>query len=89
MAGQPPQPLTPAQAKARLRSAAARATPAYWLHRHPWRLLLMAMGGGFVAGRLRLEPAAAARFGRSLLPLMIRGLIARQALELRTGRRDP
>ncbi|HHH35439.1 MAG TPA: hypothetical protein ENK48_01255 [Gammaproteobacteria bacterium] len=83
MAGQPGQPLTPAQAKARLRLAAERATPAYWLRRRPWRVLLMASALGFVAGRLRLPPAQAANMGKQVLPLLLKGLAARQALACR------
>ena len=81
-----PQPLTPAQAKARLRAAATRATPGYWLHRHPWRLLLLAWGCGFIAGHLRLPPAVAARTGRLLLASLFQNLFARQ---VRTACRKP
>ena len=74
-----PQPLTPAQAKARLRVAADRISPGYWMRRHPWRLLLLAWGSGFIAGHLRLPPAPAARTGRLLLALLFQNLFARQA----------
>lgn len=89
MARQPDQPLTPAQAKARLRVAAERATPTYWLRHHPWRVLFMASAVGFVAGHMRLPPAEAAKMGKQLLPLLLKGLAARQALACPPRYRNP
>ncbi len=55
MAGGTTEPLTPAEAKERLRRAAARASLRTWAESNPWSLLVLALGAGFLAGK---APAA-------------------------------
>ena len=78
MAGEPTRPLTPEQAKARLRAAAERASPAGWIHGHPWQAAGMAMLAGFTIARLdslALAPALGARLlgvAAASLPALLR-----------------
>ena len=46
-----PHPLTPDEAKARLRLAAHRASPSALVERHPWQALAAALIGGYAAGQ--------------------------------------
>lgn len=46
------EPLTPAQAKERLRAAAREAGVASWVRRHPWQALVGGVSAGFVMGSL-------------------------------------
>ena len=71
MAERASHPLTPEEAKARLRAAAQQATPAYWVRQRPWQTLLIALCGGFLAGRLRLSPTLAITLSQRLLPLFV------------------
>jgi len=48
----PDQPLTPVEAKARLRRAAGRVGWAPWVRRHPRTALLGGFAAGFLAGSL-------------------------------------
>lgn len=66
MARRPPQPLTPAQAKARLRHAARRASPTAWVSRHPLTALATAAAAGFLLAR---DP----RISGTVLGLLARG----------------
>ena len=64
MAGDTTRPLTPAEAKARLRAAAERASPAGWIHDHPWRATGLALLAGFAVARvglLALSPVVGGR----------------------------
>ena len=47
----PPQRLTTAEAKARLRLAAYRASPVGWLRQHPLKAAGSAAAAGFLLGR--------------------------------------
>ncbi len=78
MAGRTPRPLSPAEAKAQLRTAAERASPAYWVQQRPWQLLLIALCSGFLAGRLRISPALAMTLSRRLLPVFAGQLLKRR-----------
>jgi hypothetical protein len=48
MAGATPDPLTPTQAKQRLRAAARQASPAVWIRRHPYEAALLGLAAGFL-----------------------------------------
>jgi len=52
MAGDSIQPLTPAEAKERLRQVAGRLSLQAWTRNSPWSLLVLALGGGYLAGRV-------------------------------------
>lgn len=66
------QPLTTAQAKARLRTAAQQASPSAWVRRHPLHALSVALLGGFIAGRLRPPSAGDLLLAQKLLvPLLL------------------
>jgi len=78
MAERASRPLSPAEAKARLRAAAERASPAYWVQQRPWRLLGMALCGGFLTGRLRISPLFAMTLSRRLLPAFAAHVLKRR-----------
>ncbi len=78
MAERASRPLNPAEAKERLRAAAERASPVYWVRQRPWRLLGMALCGGFLAGRLRISPVLAMTLSRRLLPVFAAHLLKRR-----------
>ena len=80
MAGDAPDPLTPEEAKARLRAAAERASPLGWIQAHPWQAAGLALLAGFGVARLgalALSPAVRGRLlGAAVLaaPGLLRGL---------------
>lgn len=51
MADSTPDPLTPDQAKQRLRSAARQASFAVWIRRHPYEAALLGLTAGFLFER--------------------------------------
>ena len=66
------EPLTPEQAKARLRAAAQQASPSAWVRRHPLHALSAALLGGFIAGRLRPPSAGDLLLAQKLvMPLLL------------------
>lgn len=64
-------PLTPEQAKARLRQAAQKLTPMAALERHPWSLLAVALVSGYAAGRGTLPAVLNQPW---IVSLIVRGL---------------
>jgi hypothetical protein len=52
MAGNPTQPLSTEEAKQRLRAAASEVGLQAWVHHSPWAFMAVALGSGYVAGRL-------------------------------------
>lgn len=46
------EPLTPAQAKARLRRTCRRYDPQRWVQRHPWQALLVAAAAGLLRANI-------------------------------------
>jgi hypothetical protein len=77
MDGDTAKPLTPEQAKARLRAAADRASPTAWLHQHPWSTLSLAVAGGFMLSRMRL-PMFTSVFTARWLGTALLGAVVRQ-----------
>ena len=49
------QPLSPEEAKARLRAAAQGLSLSKWMGRRTWRVLAVALAGGFIVGRVRVS----------------------------------
>lgn len=78
-------PLSPQEAKARLRAAAQRASPSGWVRHHPLQAVALALGGGFVIARLRIEPILGAALTRRLLPAIAARLLT-EALPKTTRR---
>lgn len=80
MVGETDGPLTPEQAKARLRSAAERLSPGAWVRGHPWQVSGLAMVAGFIAARIGSNGLPPGLHGRMLslavgaLPLLLRSL---------------
>ena len=70
MARPRPDPLTPEEAKRRLRLRAQRASPAAWLRRHPYEALAAGAALGYLVGRC---PAMVDELGR----LLARRLLSR------------
>lgn len=58
MDGHSIQPLTPTEAKERLRLAASRVGLHAWAKSSPWSLLVLALGGGYLAGRVPVARTA-------------------------------
>jgi len=52
MARDSTQPLTTEEAKARLRAAVHEASLSTWMHHNPWGFIALALGSGYLAGRL-------------------------------------
>ena len=68
----PPEPLSTAEAKARLREAARRAGALDYIEKHPVQSVVLALIAGLLAGRLRLSAAAAMTLAEQLLPFIAR-----------------
>jgi len=64
-------PLTPEEAKERLRLAAKRASPAGWVRARPWSAISLAFAAGLLAGA---EPAARKPLAEALALVVARGL---------------
>lgn len=79
MAGESTGPLSPEEAKARLRVAAERASPVGWVSAHPWQAGGLALLAGFTVARLgalALSPAVGRRLlsvAAASLPALLRG----------------
>ena len=71
-----PHPLTPAQAKQRLREAATRAGLPYWVRQSPWQALLASMAIGYLTGQARITPAITIAVARRLVPAFISQILA-------------
>lgn len=71
MDGGPGQPLTPEEAKARLREAALRVSPRHWISRHPVAVLAAALAGGLLIGRLGAAALVRALLIRRLTPALL------------------
>ena len=73
--------LTPDEAKQRLRDAAQQVNLSQWVGRHRWQVMVAALVGGFIVGRVGIRALAqgmlVSRFAPSLLTLMMPGLPAR------------
>jgi len=58
MAGDSPQPLSTEEAKERLKAVTHQTSLQSWVHDSPWGFLALAIGGGFLAGRLPVVRAS-------------------------------
>lgn len=72
------KPLTPDEAKARLRDAALRASPTGYLRGHPFQSMGLAMAAGIMAGRTRLSGTVILSLADQLLPLVARFIVRQQ-----------
>jgi hypothetical protein len=54
MVGDPIQPLSTEEAKERLRAAVHEAGLRAWVHHSPWGFMVLALGSGYLAGRMPL-----------------------------------
>lgn len=68
MAGDAPRPLTTEEAKERLRAATRELGVQAWIHHSPWGFLALALGSGYLAGRM---PAARSSMMWALARTMI------------------
>lgn len=66
-----PHPLTPEEAKAKLRAAAQNVSMTNWMSRRRWRLILISLAGGFIAGRLRIPIISSARIMQQIVPALL------------------
>ena len=66
------QPLTPEEAKAKLRTAAQQVSLTNWMSRRTWRVLALALAGGFVVGRLRIPVIATTLLVQQIAPVLLR-----------------
>lgn len=63
--------LTPEQAKARLREAAQELGVNHWVGQHTWRVLALALVGGYVVGHLRIPALMGTRLVQRVLPVLL------------------
>lgn len=66
------RPLTPEEAKERLREAASQVGVTHWIRRHPLSLLAGAVSAGYLVGSL--SPRARRQAGSLLTRVALRGL---------------
>ena len=78
MDGGPAHPLTPDEAKARLREVARQASLRQWIGDHPLSTLTAALLGGFLAGRMGTAALARTLLVRRLGPLLLTTLLSRR-----------
>ncbi len=81
MGGTSQQPLTTAEAKARLRAAAQNVTIGGWVSKGGWPLLGVAAVAGFMAARLRLSELASSAMVRRAVPILLDMLLTRKKTE--------
>ncbi|MEW5756786.1 MAG: hypothetical protein AB1810_10825 [Pseudomonadota bacterium] len=72
------RPLTPAEAKARLRAVAQEAGLTNWIGRHKWPILAAAMATGFLAGRRPVPVAIGMQLMRRLTPILLTMLLRKR-----------
>ena len=70
-------PLTPEEAKTRLRAAAQQVSLTNWMSRRTWRVLALALAGGFVVGRLRV-PVITGSLLQRIAPVLLTVLLRRR-----------
>ena len=71
-------PLTPEEAKARLRAAAQQISLTHWMSRRTWRILALALAGGFVVGRLRVPVITSTLLLQRIVPALLAVLLRRR-----------
>jgi hypothetical protein len=71
-------PLTPEEAKARLRAAAEQASLANWMNQHKVGVLAAALAGGFIAGRVPVSLLAPAMLARRVVPMLVLSLLQKR-----------
>ena len=74
----PPNPLSPEEAKAKLREAARELSASHWIGRRTWSVLGVALAGGFVAGRLRVSAVTGALLMERIVPLLLTVWLSRK-----------
>ena len=73
-----PHPLTPEEAKARLRAAALQVSLTNWMGRRTWRVLGLALAGGFIVGRLRITATTGTLLMRRITPMLLTVLLQKR-----------
>ena len=71
MGGDTIHPLTPDEAKARLRASAQEVSLGTWVGQHKWAVLSVALAGGFFIGRVGIPIAARAMLIRQVTPILL------------------
>lgn len=74
----PAHPLTPEEAKVRLRAAAQQLRVTIWTGRRGWRMLAAALVGGFIAGRSRIPIMASTLLMRRIVPAVFAMLLGKR-----------
>lgn len=72
------RPLNPAEAKARLRAAAENISLSHWVGRYSWRVLAVALAGGFVFGRMRISTLTQTMMIQRIAPLLLTAWLQRR-----------
>jgi hypothetical protein len=71
-------PLTPEEAKIRLRAAAERVSLINWMSQHKGGVLAAALASGFIAGRSRTSLMAPAMLVRQVVPMLLLALFRKR-----------
>jgi hypothetical protein len=69
------QSLNLQEAKANLRSAAKRASPAAWVQRNPWKLLSLAVVTGFLSARFTNSTSIVSKLACQVAPLLMSDIL--------------
>jgi hypothetical protein len=75
------RPLTPEEAKARLRKAAQQVSLDRWVGQHPWQVLVGALIGGFIVGRVGVSAVARTIVARRVAPMLLTMVIPKKRKE--------
>ncbi len=81
-------PLTPEEAKVRLRLAAQHASPSALLNQYPWRVIGVALLVGVVVGKGRLAMGGSRALGIQVFLPMLIGSLLRLMSNVGTSKRE-
>jgi len=74
----PTNTLTPEEAKARLRAAAQELGVNHWVGERTWRVLVLALAGGYIAGHARIPAVMGTRLIQRVVPLLLTAWLRRK-----------
>jgi hypothetical protein len=82
----PSNPLSPEEAKARLRAAARELSVDRWIGRRTWSVLAIALAGGFIVGRTRVPAITGTLLMERVVPLLLAVWLRKKGTPSPSGR---